>query len=215
MEITYLGHSCFLLKTKTAKLICDPYSQKIGFKMTKLSVDIVTVSHEHWDHNEVKAVDGEAMVINGPGEYEIQGISITGITSFRDDKEGKERGKNTIYVFEVDELRVVHLGDLGHKLSGKQLEELDGVDVLMIPVGGHTTIEMKKAKELIKEISPQILIPMHYKTKEHYAGFKDKATVKDFVGEMEMEVRKEKKLKLKKLDLPEEMELVILEKYGR
>ncbi len=215
MEITHLGHSCFLLKTKTARVVCDPFGKSVGFKQAKINADIVTISHDHDDHNDLSFVVGEPMIINGPGEYEIKGVSITGIACFHDEKKGKDRGKNIIYVFDVDELRVAHLGDLGHKLSDKELEIMDGVDVLMVPIGGEFTINSKIAKEVIKQVSPSVVVPMHYKTKEHNKKFSKLTTLKDFTKEMEIEAKKEKKLKIKKLDLPEEMELVILDKYGR
>lgn len=214
MEIVYLGHSCFLLKTKDSRVVIDPYDKEIGFKMPKVSADTVTVSHDHKDHDNVEAVSGEPMVINGSGEYEIKGVGITGMSSFHDDKDGKERGKNIVFVFDTEELRIVHLGDLGHKLDKKQLDELDGVDVLMVPVGGEFTIDFKQAKEVVNQISPSIVIPMHFKTKDHNKSFDKLTSVKEFVTELGIEPKKENKLKIKKLDLPEEMELVILEKNG-
>ena len=214
MEIVYLGQSSFLLTTSNARVVIDPYDPVIGFKMPKVKADIVAVTHDHKDHNNIKAVDGEPMVISGPGEYEIKEVVVTGMSSYHDEKQGKIRGKNTIYVIEAEELRIVHLGDLGHKLDQKQIDELDGVDVLMIPVGGETSIDVKTAVEIIKAVGPSIVMPMHYKTKEHAPIFKNKAPLADFVKELGMEKRVEKKLRLKKLDLPEEMELVVLKKHG-
>ena len=214
MEIVYLGQSSFLLKTKDCRVVCDPYDKVIGFKMPKVKADLVTVTHGHKDHNNVKAVDGDPMVISGPGEYEVKGVMVTGLSAYHDDKEGKERGKNIIYIIESEELRIVHLGDLGHKLDQTMIDKLDGVDVLMIPVGGDTTIDAKKAVEIVKAIGPSVVIPMHYKTKDHALIFKTKAPLEDFVKELGMEKRVEEKLKLKKLDLPEEMELVVLKKNG-
>ena len=214
MEILYLGQSSFLLKTKECRLVIDPYVEKIGFKMPKISADTVTVSHDHDDHSNVKAVGGDPRIVDGPGEYEIKGVCITAMSTYHDEKEGKERGKNIVFMYDTEELRIVHLGDLGHKLSEKQLDELDGVDVLMIPVGGEFTIDSKQAKAMIKLISPSVVIPMHYKTSKHNKDFDKMAELDEFLKEMEMEPKKEAKLKLKKLDLPEEMELVVLEKNG-
>jgi len=216
MEIIYLGHAAFLLRHKSVKVVCDPFDKQVGFSSAKVEADIVVSSHDHHDHNELSVVGGEPMVIKGPGEYEIKGVSITGVTSFHDDKQGSLRGKNTIYTIDIDELRLCHLGDLGHKLEEKHLNLMDGIDVLMVPVGGFYTIGPEKAMEVIKQVGPSIVIPMHYKTKEHNQKMFGKlATVDEFVKVSNMEARREKKLVVKKLDLPEEMELVVLERYGR
>jgi len=212
MDITYLGHSCFLLRHKGVRVVTDPFDKSVGIKQVKTEADIVTISHDHGDHSGLKMVTGEPMVIKGPGEYEIKGVSITGMQTFHDDKEGALRGKNTVYTIDIDEVRICHLGDLGHKLSDKQLEILDGIDVLMVPVGGESAIEPKTAMEVIRQISPSIAIPMHYRTKEYTVKWKGKSTLEDFLKISGMEARKEEKLTVKKLDLPEEMELVVLKK---
>jgi len=121
------------------------------------------VTHEHEDHNAIKDVKGTPFLIQGPGEYEVKEVFIQGIPSFHDDKEGKERGLNTIYMIEAEDLRFCHLGDLGQKqLTDEQLEKIDRVDVLMIPVGGEYTIDSSAAQKIISQIEPKIVIPMHY-----------------------------------------------------
>jgi len=213
MEISYLGHASFLLRYKSVRLVCDPFDKQVGFSQAKVKVEIVTISHDHSDHSERGMIEGEPMVIEGPGEYEIKGVSVTGITSWHDGKQGSLRGKNTIYTIDMDELRLCHLGDLGHKLDDKQLDLMDGVDVLMIPVGGFYSLGPKEALEVIKQIGPSIVIPMHYKTKEHnQKAFGKLVTVDEFLKQAGLKTRKEKKLTLKKLDLPEEMEIVVLER---
>jgi len=128
--------------------VIDPYDEKIGLKLPNLSADIVLVTHNHSDHNNVAGVKGTPFVIDGPGEYEVKEVFINGISSFHDDKEGKERGLNTIYVIEAEDLRFCHLGDLGQKqLTDEQLEKIDGIDVLMIPVGGEYTIDSSSAQK--------------------------------------------------------------------
>jgi len=149
------------------------------------------------------------------GEYEVKGVAITGIASFHDDKSGKERGKNVIYTFDSDELRVCHLGDLGHELSEKDVNKIGDIDVLMIPVGGVYTIDLKQAVKVIKQIGPSIVIPMHYKTKEHDKKFEKCSTLKEFVDEIQLEPVKAQKLVVKKLELPEEMQLAVLERYAK
>jgi len=212
MDITYLGHSCFLLRHKGVRVVTDPFDKSVGIKQVKTEADIVTISHDHGDHSGLGMVTGEPMVIRGPGEYEIKGVSITGMQTFHDEEKGALRGKNTVYTIDIDEVRICHLGDLGHKLSEKQLEVLDGIDVLMVPVGGNTSIEPKTAMEVIRQISPSIAIPMHYRTKEHSQVWKKKVTLEDFLKISGMEAKKTEKLTVKKLDLPEEMELVVLKK---
>lgn len=168
MEIRFLGHSCFQIKGRKAIVVTDPYDASCGLKLPKVSADIVTVSHRHADHNNVAAVSGTArrkkpFVVAGPGEYEIAGVSIFGLPSFHDDVKGKKRGKNTLYILEMDNLRLGHLGDLGELLNDKQIEAMNGLDLLFIPVGGVYTINAHQAVEVVTKIQPKIVIPMHYK----------------------------------------------------
>jgi L-ascorbate metabolism protein UlaG (beta-lactamase superfamily) len=205
MDITYLGRSSFRIRGKTATVVTDPFDPAIGIKFPKhVEADVVTVSHEHKDHSAVELVEGSPFVVRGPGEYEIKGIGIVGRSVFHDEKKGEERGKNTIYRIEVDGVSIVHLGDLGHTLSSDEVEELDGVNVLMIPVGGMHTIDAVKAVQVINDIEPAVVIPMHY------GG--NLAPVSVFLKEMGKEsVVPQPKLVLSKDKLPAEMQVVILE----
>jgi L-ascorbate metabolism protein UlaG (beta-lactamase superfamily) len=124
----------------------------------------VTVSHAHPSHSYIEGVDGQPYVVKGPGEYEISGILIIGISAFHDEEQGKKLGKNTIYVLDVDEISVCHLGDLGHALTAEQIEEIDPIDVLMLPVGGGSTIDATVAAEVVRQLEPKIVVPMHYRT---------------------------------------------------
>lgn len=194
-------------------MVTDPYGEAVGFKQTMVKTDMVTISHQHDDHNDLSQIEGEPMVISGPGEYEIKGVSITGTTSYHDQKKGKERGKNIIYTIDIDELRICHLGDLGHVLSEKQLSLLDGVDVLLAPVGGFYTLNPKEAVEVIKQIGPAIVIPMHYRVSGMKPSFGKITTLEKFLQVADGDKhRQEKKLSIKKPDLPEEMEIVLLER---
>jgi L-ascorbate metabolism protein UlaG (beta-lactamase superfamily) len=216
MEINYLGHSTFYLKNKEVKLICDPAGEAAGFKQAKLSADIVTISHnQHEDHDDLSMITGDPMIISGPGEYEIKGVSIVGLATWHDEAEGKDRGKNTIYIIDMDDLRIAHLGDLGHQLSDKKLEVLDGVDILLVPVGGVFSLDAQTAWKVVKQISPSIVIPMHFLTREHSSTFAKLSPVEDFVKVSGLEAKKEAKLTVKESELPEEMELVVLDRYGR
>ena len=206
MEITYLGHSCFKLKGKAATVVTDPF-------LAKCEADIVTVSHSHADHNQLSKVSGSPFVIDGGGEYEVKGISVIGVASWHDDKEGAQRGPNTIYVIEIDGLRVCHLGDLGHKLSDTQLEEIGSVDVVLVPVGGEYTIDAKQAGEVVKQLDPWITIPMHYQQPGlDKAAFGKLAGVDAFLTEMGKDVTPVSKLVLTRDKLPQELQVVVLER---
>jgi L-ascorbate metabolism protein UlaG (beta-lactamase superfamily) len=213
MIISYLGQSCFKLQDKLGPegitLITDPFHKEIGLKVPNFEADIITVSHQHPDHNNIEALRGNPFIIDSAGEYDVKGVMMQGINSFHDAKEGAERGGNTIYRINMDDLTIVHLGDLGHILTDKQLEQLEGIDILLIPVGGCHTIDAKVAVEVIGQLEPRIVIPMHYKL----PGMKtDNDPVEKFIKELGVEPKKEEKLKIAKKDLPQEgMDLVVLE----
>jgi L-ascorbate metabolism protein UlaG (beta-lactamase superfamily) len=164
MEISWLGHSCFRIRGSQATVITDPYSPDVGYSLGKPKARIVTVSHQHPGHSYVQGVGGDPRPITGPGEYEISGILIIGIATFHDAENGSQRGKNTVYLMEIDEVSLCHLGDLGHMLTAEQMEELGNVDILLAPVGGVSTIDAPVAAELARQLEPKVVIPMHYKT---------------------------------------------------
>jgi len=168
MTIIWHGQSLFELTSSRGKnnqvnIVIDPFSQEVGLRLPKLEADIVLSTHEHYDHNNVKAVGGNYFLIEGPGEYEIKEVFIQGIPAFHDDLQGKERGGMTIFTIEAEELRLCHLGDLGQKeLTPDQLEKIGEIDILMIPIGGNYTISGKEAVKIMSQIEPKIIIPMHY-----------------------------------------------------
>lgn len=214
MEITHLGHSSFKVRGKRATLVTDPFDPEfISLKFPKVEASVVTVSHEHGDHNFTKGVGGEPTIIDGPGEYEVAGIKIMGLSSFHDDKRGEERGKNTVYYIEMDKVSLAHLGDLGDKLDDAVSEILNGVDVLMIPVGGFYTISPVTAVEIITKLEPSIIIPMHYRP----VGTRNETLAKlepvsTFLKEMGKEnVTPEPKLSISKDKIPGEATVVVLE----
>lgn len=215
MDITYLGHSSFKIRGKNATVVTDPYdSAMVGLKFPKHTAsDIVTVSHAHADHNAVGQIEGSPFVVSGPGEYEIKGISIVGVPSFHDKVNGQERGKNTIYRIEVDGVSIVHLGDLGHPLTSEDVDSLDGVDVLLVPVGGTYTLDAVAAAAVVKEIEPAIVIPMHYGRSDlNPKVFADLQPLATFLKEVGKEsVGAQAKLTLTKDKVPEEMQVVVLQ----
>lgn len=207
MEITYFGHSCFRLKGKDITIICDPYSPEIGLRLPKkLEADITTVSHGHYDHNFTEGISS-SLIISGPGEYEKKGVFIWGISSFHDKEKGKKKGKNTIYLVEVDGLRICHLGDLGHLLEDEELEDIGKVDILFIPVGGNFTINFKEATAVVSALEPKIVIPMHYQMEKLKIDLEPSSK---FCKEMGIPCQNEDKLTLSRKDLPEEEKIVIL-----
>jgi len=145
-------------------VMTDPYPPDLGYSLGKPTAHIVTVSHQHPGHSYVQGISGDPRLVTGPGEYEISGVLITGIATFHDRERGQKRGKNTVYLIEVDEVSVCHLGDLGHVLTAEQVEEIGTVDVLLLPVGGVSTINAPVAAEVVRQLEPKAVVPMHYKT---------------------------------------------------
>lgn len=216
MIITYLGHSSFKLKGKAGTVVTDPFNDYVGMEMPSTSADVVTISHDHKDHNQVSKVTGTArrekpFVIDTLGEYEVSGISVFGVKTYHDQNKGAERGVNNAFTIYMDGLRICHLGDLGHELNEEQIKEIGSVDILLCPVGGVFTIDPKTAVSVIRTLEPSIVIPMHYKTLDHKDEvFGELATVADFLKEYGVEVTPDDKLMIEANQLPEETEVVVL-----
>lgn len=183
MEITYIGHSCFKIKGKTISLVIDPYNPKIGYKLPKLSCDVLLVTHNHFDHSYIEGVSDYRLLVDGPGEYEVGGCFIYGKSVDHDEKNGEERGKVTMYLITIDGLNILHLGDLGRELTQEDMEKIPSVDVLMIPVGNKYTIDEKTAVKVISALEPSYVIPMHYNTPD-LTGIEGLSGVEEFLEEM-------------------------------
>ena len=169
MNITWLGHDAFLFETEKAKIISDPYvagsyDGAVGYKQIDEHVDIAMISHDHPDHGGYQDLPGNPEVVKDPGSVTVKGIPFKGIATFHDKTKGAERGSNTVFIFEVEELRVCHLGDLGHLLDEKTVAEIGEVDILFVPVGGFYTIDHQEAWQVVMALAPGIVFPMHYKT---------------------------------------------------
>ena len=164
MEIVWLGHSCFRLRAREAAIVTDPCPKSIGYSIGRPTADIVTVSHEHTGHNAVEAVAGSPRVVRGPGEYEIAGVLLTGIRTYHDNQKGAEQGANTAFIVDAENLRLCHLGDLGHQPTPEQVEIIGAVDILLVPVGGGNTLGAAAAAETVSLLEPKLVIPMHYAT---------------------------------------------------
>ncbi|MFA6047456.1 MAG: MBL fold metallo-hydrolase [Parcubacteria group bacterium] len=216
MIIQYYGHSCFKITTKPAgrgqddvTMFIDPFDKAIGLRPPQGQADLVLVTHDHHDHNNVEAIKGEPYIIDIPGEYSVKGVNIVGMKTFHDKKEGAERGANTIYILETEELRICHMGDLGHSLSEKELEAINGVNILMIPIGGKYTLDGKEAVDIIKKIEPEIVIPIHYKISGSTVDVDDEKKFCKEIGNCPKE--KVTKINIKKKDLEgKSMEVILM-----
>ena len=214
MEITWLGHSCFRLRSREAAVVTDPCAKSTGYSIGRPTANIVTVSHDHPGHNNVSAVAGSPHVIQWPGEFEIAGVLITGIRTYHDQEEGQKLGKNTAYVLELDGVRVCHLGDLGHVPTPEQVEGLSGVDILLTPVGGGSTIGPAAAAEVISLLEPKLVIPMHFQTPAAKAKLEP---LDRFLQEMSAPAafdERQPKLAATKTTLPQETKVQVLDYRG-
>ena len=209
MEIVWLGHSCFRIRGREATIVTDPFDKDTGYPMRKVTASIVTVSHQHPGHSFTDAVSGDFKVITRPGEYEIANVFINGIATFHDAEEGANLGKNTVYLMQIEEVRICHLGDLGHLPTSDQIEQMSDTDILMVPVGGGSTIGAAEAVETISLLQPRLVIPMHFRTEVVERGLKP---VDSFLKEMgRKEVVSQPKLTISKSTLPVETSVVVLD----
>jgi L-ascorbate metabolism protein UlaG (beta-lactamase superfamily) len=179
LDVTWHGQSCFRLRGKGSSVVTDPYPPALGPRL-KLDANLVTVSHAHASHSHVQSVR-DAYVIEGPGEYEVGGVTVHGLPTYHDRRQGAEHGRNTVYVIRLDDVRVCHLGDLGHPLSDEALEAIGNVDVLLVPVGGGQALDGAAAAEVVRQVEPRYVVPMHY---AHAAIRGDLAPVDRFLKEM-------------------------------
>ena len=214
MKIRYLGHSCFEFTESTGTtIVTDPYGD-IGFKMPKTRAHAVTISHAHFDHNNTKAVDGDPVIFEREGQYEIGGVNLSAIKSYHDDENGNIRGENLIFKFRMDGVEVCHLGDLGEECSSSLIEALLPVHVLLIPVGGNYTIDARLAKEYVDRIMPSYVIPMHYKTKGLDIDVEKPDDFIDLFEEEDVEVLKGSEIELFRDDITEEQtKLILMERH--
>lgn len=207
MTMYFLGINCFKIQSKNAILITDPFGKETGLKPVRAKADVITISNNDLVHNYISGIQGNPFIIDCPGEYEIKGVFIQGIIK----KDEKNAGKNIIYLIEMDDIRILHLGDLNTSLTEEDRDKFDGIDVLIIPVGEENTLKINKAVEIINQVEPKIVIPMHYNLPG--LKLKDKlSSLSKFCEEMGIsEKNKLDKLSLKKKDLPkEETEVYIL-----
>lgn len=209
MEITWLGHSCFRIKGRELTVITDPYDKSLGYPSSQVSGNVVTSSHPHPGHSYVAGVSGRPKLISGPGEYEVAEAFITGISTFHDAEQGQVRGKNTVYLIEMEEMVLCHLGDLGHVPTPEQVERMSGVEVLLVPVGGASTIDAAAAAKTVRLLEPKVVIPMHFKTE---MLTRELEPVTRFLKEMGLtDIEPRPKFSAKKSSLPSDTQVILLD----
>lgn len=208
-EITWFGHACFNIRGRDASVVMDPVPSSSGYDTGTLAADVVTVSHDHPGHTAVDQIQDGYRLLNGPGEYEIREIFITGIQTYHDAEKGKQLGKNTVYVVEFEDLVICHLGDIGHVLTEDQVELVSSVDVLLVPAGGGPTISPSQAGEIIGQVAPGIIIPMQFRTEQ---GDTEREPVDAFLREMASgEYDTVDRLTVRKSDIGDSPKIVVLQ----
>ena len=209
MELTWLGHSCFRLRGRERTVLMDPFDRRLGYPAGRLQADVVTVSHAEPNHNAVDAVDGTPYVVTGPGEYELRGAMITGVATPRPPGESRDAPRNTAYLVELDDVSVCHLGDLTVALTADQLAVVKDSDVLLVPVGGHCTIDAAQAAEVVAQVEPRLVVPMHYRTP---AAALDLDPVDRFCHEIgAADLLPQPRLNVTRSSLPDQLTVVLLE----
>ena len=165
MKITWFGHAFFLVETVNGIHIAfDPFDSSVGYPLPEVTADLVCVSHNHYDHNNVSLIKGSPRIVNQSGSIKYNGINISAFPTFHDEEKGRKRGENLVYRVEAEDIVLLHLGDLGDLPPTKEIEAWKPVDIVLIPVGGIYTIDHNKAYQLVKQINPRVIVPMHYKT---------------------------------------------------
>ncbi|MZK51341.1 MBL fold metallo-hydrolase [Clostridium beijerinckii] len=211
MKIKWFGQSCFMITFQSGiKVLTDPYKKMLGYKLPEMEADIVSTSHNHSDHNNINIVKSSFIHINEPGNFLEHGIEIKGVQTFHDKTSGSKRGKNTIYNFKIDNINICHCGDLGHLLNSEQIEKIGNVDILLLPVGGLATLNAVDAVQVMKQLNPTIVIPMHYRTKAlgivgYVFGKVDK-----FISASELQVKEYEELELNKANIKGYSGIVVL-----
>ena len=208
MEITWFGGGCFRLRGRGVTVITDPFAPEAGYRLPRMAANIVTVSHDDPEHNYTRAIREDPYVITGPGEYEIGGVFVIGVACYHDEVEGAERGRNTAYLIECEEITICHLGDLGHVPSQEMVEEFDGIDILLVPVGGKQVLTGPRAAEVVNLLEPRIVIPMRYRIPDMD---RELSTVTRFLTEMEaQDAAQEEMLRITASQLGEDTRVCVL-----
>jgi L-ascorbate metabolism protein UlaG (beta-lactamase superfamily) len=207
VNIRWRGHASFIIETDGKSLVTDPFNEQLGYPLSPIVADIVTISHEHWDHNAVETISGQPQVCRGTGLTKLGNISIKGIASYHDNHQGRERGANTIFKISSEAINLVHLGDLGQLLSAQQVQEIGEVDILLLPVGGKFTINAEEAYQIVSLLQPKIVIPMHFAT-AHLSFVL--APLEEFATRYDQIIKKPS-LEVHSTDLETDMKIIVLD----
>jgi L-ascorbate metabolism protein UlaG (beta-lactamase superfamily) len=212
MKIKWLGHACFLITAKDGtRVITDPYAVGGGINYSPITetADVVVVSHDHGDHSNVSTIQGKPEVVKNSGTKTAKSIQFKGIATYHDASQGQQRGPNTVFCFTVDDIKLCHLGDLGHVLSPEQVTEIGAVDIIFVPVGGFFTIDAPVASHVCDQLKPKIVIPMHFKTPKCAYPIAD---VEDFLkGKKDVRRVGGSEVDLEQDKLPAATEIVLLQ----
>jgi len=207
MKIRWRGHASFVIQAAGKQIITDPFNSKLGYPLKPITADLVTVSHDHWDHNAVETISGSPRIIRGTGTHEIDGVTVKGIPCFHDQNQGRDRGMNTIFKITAEGITLVHLGDLGHPLTAGQIQDIGENDILCIPVGGIFTIDAAAAIKTVQALRPKIVIPMHFSTP--HLSF-ELAPLEQFTTHFDHVIKKPA-LEVTAEDLGAEMKVIVLD----
>jgi len=208
MKIRWLGHASFLIEGQGVRIVTDPYDQ-IGIEFPKVEADVVTSSHDHFDHNATDKVAGNPSVVRGVGTHEAAGVKFEGIGTYHDETRGSQRGKNTVFCFELEGIRVCHAGDLGHTLDEETVSKIGRVDVLMVPVGGTYTVTAEGAEQVVEALNPKVVIPMHFRIEGLALPISDESA---FVAKF-ARVERVDELELAPHTLPQELTVYVLKPH--
>jgi L-ascorbate metabolism protein UlaG (beta-lactamase superfamily) len=212
MKIKWLGHAAFLITSDNGtKIITDPYETNESIKYTEINetADIITTSHEHFDHNNTAAVQGNPEIVSGPFNGNVKGIEISGTATFHDDSGGSDKGGNNIYCLNIDGIKICHVGDLGHDLNNEQVAQVGQVDVLIVPVGGFYTIDAETAARVAEKLAAKVIIPMHFRNERIDFPI---AGVDEFLkGKSNVTMLDSCEIEIKKEDLPATTKIIVLQ----
>ncbi len=208
MEIIWSGHSCFTIRGKETTLLLDPCPPDCGCITRWGNPQAVVISHDHPGHSCISQLTGAPRVFNGPGEYEVGGAFITGIGTYHDSEQGAVRGKNTLYVIEMEGLTLCHTGDLGHPLNAPTLREIGKVDILFVPVGDVSTLSVAEARTLVKALQPRYVLPMHFRTENARPDLEPVETFLEAMSVLNPETRP--KLLATATNLPMNLQVLLL-----
>jgi L-ascorbate metabolism protein UlaG (beta-lactamase superfamily) len=212
MKLQWLGHACFLITSDSGlRILTDPYDEQVGYDLPAVEADIVLTSHGHSDHANVKVVKGSPDIVNAPGTRSLQGVVFKGTSTYHDQSQGSERGANVVFSFEVDGVVLCHLGDLGHVLSEGEVQEIGPIDLLMIPVGGFYTIDKSEANQVIEQLAPKIVLPMHVKNDKCQFPIETVDAFLDINRDKKIAKHDDSTMEVAADNLPSEMEIHVLQ----